>query len=166
MEQLPSMWRDELLHPKVVHFPIALLIFGTLLFITALIFSKNEKLSFLMPAARLAIFFGALGAWAAILSGNIADSLVARELCDPIVAKDHERFAYLVAYLFSGGILLDFFSKFFKLTSIKKFVPVIILLIYLGGTGLLLYVGHLGGKLVFQQGAAVYQPSEDCSEFE
>ena len=166
MEQLPSTWRDELLHPKVVHFPIALLIFGTALFIAALIFRKNEKLSFLMPASRLAIFIGAIGAWTAVLTGNIADSFVARELCDPIVAKDHERFAYLVAYLFSGGILLDFFTRFFKLASLKKFVPVIILLLYLVGTGVLLYVGHLGGKLVFQQGAAVYQPSEDCSEFE
>ena len=167
MENLPSMWREELLHTKVVHFPIALLLFGTLLFIAAVILNKNDKFSFLMPAARLTLFFGVLGSWASVITGNMADGIATRNLCDPLVVEEHETMAYLVSYIFTGGIVIDLLKKYFiEKIKFKKLFTFLILLIFLTGTGFMFYVGHLGGKLVYQQGAAVYQPSEDCSEFE
>lgn len=33
------------------------------------------------------------------------------------------------------------------------------------GSGILIYTGHLGATLVYQQAAGVHIPSEDCSEF-
>lgn len=33
------------------------------------------------------------------------------------------------------------------------------------GAAMVVHVGHLGGKLVYQQAAGVHVPSEDCEEF-
>jgi uncharacterized membrane protein len=166
MTELPSMWRVELLHPKVVHFPIALLAFGTLLFIAALWAGKRERFSFLLPAARLTLLAGVLGSWAAVITGRMADPIVVRDLCDPLVLESHERLAYLMSAMFTAGLALDFaFSRRGQSIYGLKILP-LTAAIYLAATGLLFYIGHLGGKLVYQQAAAVHQPAEDCREFE
>ena len=57
------------LHPKIVHFPIALLSAYALLEIIGIVF-KNE---FLSKTAHLFLFLGVLGALAAVLTGNQAE---------------------------------------------------------------------------------------------
>lgn len=158
------MWRVELIHPLVVHIPVALLLAGTLFWIAALMLHKRYP--FLRPSGRLLIFIGTLGAWAAVYTGLLADGQVARTLCDPTIAKEHERFAYTVGYLFSAFVVVDWLvAREYLAFLSRKYLRAGLAILLLAGCGFLGYVGHLGGKLVYQQSAAVYQPTEGCVEF-
>lgn len=159
------MWRVELIHPFVVHIPIALLIFGTIFWLCSLFL--HERYAFLRPSGRLMLLIGTVGAWAAVYTGVLADGAVARSLCDPTVAKEHERFAYTVGYLFSTFVIVDWlqakdYLKFIGGNVIRTGLAILLIT----GCGFLGYIGHLGAKLVYQQAAGVYQPTEQCVEFE
>ena len=116
MDQVPDFWRTEVWHPLSVHFPIALLIFGTLSYIIALMM-KGERWFFM---AKILLLFGVLGAWLAIYTGNMADGVVSRHICDPTVLKDHEISAYVLSILFSISVILLFVFDLNLLSFIKK----------------------------------------------
>lgn len=165
MQDPLSIWRVELLHSATVHIPIALLIFGTLLWISSLFLDK--RYSFLRPSARLTLFIGTVGAWIAIYTGILADGQVARTLCDPTVAEEHEHFAFIIGYFFSAFVIVDLlqmsnYLSFFSDNWLRGGLAVLLI----AGCGLIGYVGHSGAQLVYQQSAAVYQPTEGCVEFE
>jgi len=68
------------------------------------------------------------------------------------VLEHHSLFAYTTAYLFTAGILLDFANgHWFHRRLLYAFCP----LFFIASASLLIYVGYLGGTLVFEQGAAV-----------
>ena len=158
------MWREELWHPMVVHFPVALLLFGALLYAAQFALPLSLKAQTLF-SARVLLTAGTLGAWLAIWTGERADSVVGRTLCDPLVLEAHENYAYIMAWLFTVGVALDYGSMCFKKERLLFRLRIAFLLAFAVGAGLTGYIGHLGAKLVYQQAAAVYQPSEDCSEF-
>jgi uncharacterized membrane protein len=161
------MWRIELVHPLVVHFPIALLIFGTVAWIVGRFAGSDSKLAYLVPAGRTALLVGTVFAWIAIYTGVLANREVARTLCDPRVKHAHEDYAYLVSYLFSGALVVELSTIFLQLKAhLKRGILVLVGVALLTGCGLLGYTSHKGGQLVYQQGAAVYQPSDRCVEFE
>lgn len=167
MNEVPSIWRPELVHPMLVHFPLVLLLCGTLAWVVGQWVDESGRWSFLLPAARLMLFVGASSAWAAVYTGHIADAEVVRGLCDPRVVEAHEDYATGVSILFSAAILLDLATVFIAaLERWRKPIFVAVGLTFLAASALLGYVGHLGASLVYQQGAAVYQPSERCTEFE
>lgn len=161
MEQIPDFWRTEVWHPLSVHFPIALLIIATIFKLISLRFKRETWIL----GGTVLLVLGTIGAWLAVYTGNLADGIVSRQICDPTILKDHENAAYVVAWLFSAATLIDILSRtkihFFKSYLLK----IITVLVMLTGTGFLIYVGHLGATLVYQQGAGTYQPSPDCSEF-
>ena len=163
MNEIPEFWRPEIWHPMTVHAPLAFLIFASLLKMIAFL---KEKLFAFDRLGSLLLIIGVAGAWLAIYTGNIADGIVSRQICDPTVLKEHQNMAFLSALLFSLALLLDlipfiqFFSRF------KKHIQFLSVLIMLGGSGFLIYAGHLGATLVYQQAAGVYTPTEDCKEFE
>lgn len=165
MQEPLSMWRVELIHPFVVHIPIALLIIGSLFWMISL--WLHHRYDFLRPSARLLLFIGTIGAWIAVYTGTLADGQVARSLCDPTIAKEHERFAFTVGYLFSSFVIIDWLTvqNYVKFIS-KEYLRVGLVILLITGCGFLGYVSHLGGQLVYQQSAAVYQPTEGCVEFE
>jgi uncharacterized membrane protein len=166
MASLPSIWRVELWHPMVVHFPIALLLIGTVLRLLAMRRSRWQSLQFCLPAGRALLALGTVGAWVAIWTGSEAYYEVVRTLCDPTVADTHNNLAFWTAGLFTAGLVIDGARQWFTLpTKWSKPTLALLALIYLTGTTTLLYTGHLGAQLVYQQGAGVYQPSENCSEF-
>ncbi|MFP4204271.1 MAG: DUF2231 domain-containing protein [Opitutales bacterium] len=162
--QIPGMWREELWHPVVAHFPIALLLFGTLLYAARFLvpFSLKTQTVF---SARVLLIAGTLGAWLAIWTGERADSVVGRTLCDPLVLEAHENYAYWMAWLFTVAVALEYGSRLLKNGRALFLLRIAFALAFAVGAILTGYIGHLGAKLVYQQGAAVYQPSEDCSEF-
>lgn len=167
MPEVPNIWRVELLHPLVVHFPIALLWFGTLAWLAGHFPGDDSRWSFLLPAGRLAIALGTAGAWIAVYTGSLADAAVVRSLCDPTVVESHEQLAYLVAYLFSGALFLDLATSLVDtLRRWRRPISALIALTLLAGSITLAYVGHLGATLVYQQAAGVYHPSPQCTEFE
>lgn len=158
---MPEFLRTEVWHPLTVHFPIALLLVATLFkFLT--LFSKSKTWE---NAGSLLLYIGTIGAWLAIFTGDLADGIVARELCDPTVLKAHENFAWILAWLFSLSTLIDI-GRILKLIPLKtKIINILTFSIMVIGSGYLMYAGHLGAKLVYQQGAGVYHPTENCDEF-
>jgi len=161
MDQLPDFWRTEIFHPLSVHFPIALLALGTIFLIFGY-FSRKRNISF---SAKILLVSGTLAAWISVYTGSLADGIVSRQICDPTVLKDHENGAFAVAWLFTASsalILVDYFRAFRKA---QRALQIIIIALTLAGSGFLIYTGHLGAKLVYQQAAGVYKPSDDCSEF-
>ena len=163
------MWRKELVHPLFVHFPIALLIIGSILLIlvhSPLLIKAKSNLLF---SSRLLLIAGSLFSWITVYTGTLADSVVGRHVCDPTVLEEHESYGYYVAIIFSIASLLEISFNFINnkinyglLRSLKIFS----LLLAISGSVLLGYEAHLGGKLVYQQAAGVHQPSVDCKEFE
>lgn len=160
MNELPEFWRTEVYHPLSVHFPIALLLIASLFKAVGL---WSSKLTW-SHGGRILLALGVIGIWIAIYTGDLADGIVSRQLCDPTILKTHENYAYITAWLFSGALILDLivaFTEFLK----KKAIFLIIVLLMLTGSGFLTYVGHLGAELVYQQAAGVNVPSEDCAGF-
>jgi len=170
MESLPSMWRTELMHPLFVHFPVALLLFASIVLIIARLNLFPVYRKSIHRAGLFMLFPGVILAWISVYTGVQADSVVGREVCDPTVLEDHERFAFFTAYLFTGAAAVEGVRLFLGLKNwwnkIRRGLSLALVVVYLGGAAGIGYVGHLGARLVYQQAAAVHQPSEDCSEFE
>lgn len=162
------MWRAELWHPLVVHFPIALLLVGTGLRLLGMGHQRYASLHVAQSAGRLLLVLGTVGTWVAVYTGTIADAAVARTLCDPTVVEQHEQWAYAVAWLFTAGVVIDGLTAYaLSLPSLgRRSLQALLIVVLLAGSGALGYVGHLGATLVYQQGAAVYDPGPDCAAFE
>ncbi|SDR65703.1 DUF2231 domain-containing protein [Christiangramia echinicola] len=160
MDQLPDFWRTEVFHPLSVHFPIVLLLLATLFKFIALWSSKITW----DHGGRFLLILGVIGVWISIYTGNLADGIVSRQLCDPTVLKEHENFAYTTAWLFSIALILELLTRYIDLIK-TRIVSVVLVLLMFSGSVTLAYVGHLGAELVYQQAAGVNIPSEDCAEF-
>ncbi len=160
MDQLPDFWRTEIYHPLSVHFPIVLLLMATLFKLIGLWSSRITW----DQGGRLLLVLGVIGVWISIYTGNLADGIVSRQLCDPTVLKDHENFANTTAWIFTIALVIELLSRYIELIK-TRIVSVILVVLMLAGSGTLTYVGHLGAELVYQQAAGVNVPSEDCSEF-
>ena len=158
MNEAPEFWRVEVWHPLSVHFPIALLITATI-FKGVAYFNSREVWS---HGGSILLIAGVITSWIAIYTGDLADGTVSRTICDPTILKDHENGAYVLSWLFTAAALPDLVYTFklylFKKNEVKTTVIIILLI----GSGYLIYVGHLGATLVYQQGAGVYKPAEDC----
>ncbi|MCB7479861.1 hypothetical protein LGQ90_01180 [Gramella sp. ASW11-100T] len=113
---------------------------------------------------RLMLFLGVIGVWIAIYTGDLADGIVSRQLCDPTVLKEHENFAYTTAWIFTIALAIELLMRYIDILK-TRITSFILVLLMLAGTGTLMYVGHLGAELVYQQAAGVNIPSEDCTEF-
>jgi uncharacterized membrane protein len=159
------MWRRELWHPKVVHFAVALLLVGTLLYVVFLVCRKQKIAEKFLFAARVCLGIGLFSAVASLVTGDMADSVVARKLCDPLVVEEHCYFAHALTYVYAGGLAADILLAFTDRNRIRKWGRYVVLITLVVGAGLVSHVGHLGGKLVYQQAAGVHVPSEDCEEF-
>lgn len=164
MDQVPNFWRTEIWHPLSVHFPVALLSFATLFYAASLFLKERTAHTWYFMAAIL-LFIGVAGAWLSIYTGNLADGVVARTVCDPTVLKDHEISAYTSSIIFSVVALLFILKELAVLKKAKKALQFLILIGLLAGSGYLAYAGHLGATVVYQQGVGVFHPSEDCREF-
>jgi uncharacterized membrane protein len=163
MESLPAFFRAETYHPLTVHFPIVLLLLATVLQLLQP-WIKAQKLWLKLSAGIL--WAGTAAAWLAIYTGDQADGLVSRTLCDPTVLKAHENAAYVTGYLSLAGSLLLGLRLWNRWPALHRWAYALTVALLLTGSGYLTYVGHQGAKLVYQQAAGVYVPAEDCKEWE
>jgi uncharacterized membrane protein len=154
--------RPEVWHALSVHFPIALLPVATLTMLFSFFTTGAQKRPWRI-AATLLLFAGCLTAWIAIYTGNAADGVVARKLCDPTVLKDHEIAGQTTTYLFTAAWLLSmvFITNLMR-EPIRNFALYAAVLLMLLGVGYLTYAGHVGAMLVYEQGAGVKNHSVDC----
>ena len=158
--------RPEVWHALSVHFPIALLPVATITMLISFFLNEKNRRGWQIAAA-LILAAGAVMAWVAIYTGGIADGIVARKICDPTVLKDHEIAGQTMTYIFTGAVAFTmlFFSNLLK-SSLKKFALYAAFVLMVVGTGYLVYTGHVGASLVYEQGAGVKNHSVDCSEYE
>jgi uncharacterized membrane protein len=165
------MFSDDFMRPEVwhalsVHFPIALLPVATITILISFFMKGPAKRSW-QTAATLLLFAGCLMAWIAVYTGSEAEGLVARKICDPTVLKDHEisgermTWIFTASALFLIGSVTDALRGRFKTISLYLACALM-----LTGTGYLVYTGHVGATLVYEQGAGVKDHEVDCSEYE
>jgi uncharacterized membrane protein len=158
MGELPDFWRPEVYHPLSVHLPIGLLLVAT---VFKLISIRIESPVW-NKGGSILLVIGVIGAWVSVYTGDIADGIVSRQLCDPTVLKDHENASIAMAWLFTTAVVLEMVHGFLR----SRWLKLVVVVVMSVGSGFLAYTGHLGATLVYQQAAGVHVPSDDCGEFE
>jgi uncharacterized membrane protein len=159
-----TFWRTEVWHPLTVHFPVAILLLATIVKIVAVLLREQQQ-GFWQRAGAYLLYIGFLAAWVSVYTGSLAESIVARKLCDPTVLKDHEIAAFNLAYIFTGATVLELALRFQLLKFKPKLLQVIVVLLMLAGSGFLVYVGHTGASVVYNQAGGVNIPAADCAGF-
>ncbi len=153
--------RTELIHPLLVHFPIALLVTGVVMRCTAIWAGKKPIFAFLLPASWVILFFGVLLAWSAVITGEIAREIVGPTLKNVHILDEHEMHAHITAYGFTIGLFTDWIRAFFLIKlqkngwGIKRGIAIVTWFIYLFSLTNLILTGNYGATLVYEEGAAV-----------
>jgi len=131
------------LHPKVVHFPIALLLTYVLLELVGIVFRKE----FYLKAAHLLLFLGVIGAIFAVLTGNQAHT--AYEYWSESSSKlfdEHQTFANLTVWYFTG--LLAYRTYLVVKKKFSSFTKYFILALAFFGCYLVYQTAEYGGNLI------------------
>ncbi len=140
------------LHPAIVHFPPVLLISAAVLYVIGLI-RKNaqlETIGFFFHAA------GLLACIAAIFTGDYEADRIAQNTAIHEIVERHEFFVMLATYGF-GMLGIWAFLRQKSEIAIEK-IGFVVLFVAL--TGFLGFGAHLGGDMVFGEGAGVVPMQE------
>jgi uncharacterized membrane protein len=154
------------IHPVVVHFPIALFLTGFVLDAIGYLFQRET----LKRAGLILIVLGALGALAAMLTGQFAEESVEERLsgAGKRVLDTHEDLGKLTAYLLLAVAALRLILATSWLNR-WRWAAGAALAIYLiagiVGAGALTATGYYGGELVYRYGAGV-QLSQPAMELQ
>ena len=141
------------LHPALVHFPIVLLLLGTVAAVVAAVWRKHHLP--VLAAALLAM--GALGTWAAVASGESDGGLI--ENASPqlnSLVDAHETWAKrtltisILAAVAAGGAVLTA-----RWPGIARALAIVAALASVGAAFGVYQTGHRGGALVYRHGAGV-----------
>lgn len=139
------------LHPRLVHFPIALLATGSIIALVYLLGWRRMA----MPAVTwVMILLGWLSLFPAVLSGLIdrnsaPDDPAVLAALNPHIAAG---FGLLIVY---GLLLYERLRRPDVLDQSQR--RALLLVLFLFGLGLLLVEGWLGGRLVYDMGVGVRQ---------
>ena len=157
-----SFWRTEVWHPLTVHFPIALLVFSTLVFFISFVLPSEKRLQW-QKFSIVLLFAGTVGAWVALYTGDLADGVVARKICDPLLLKDHEIAAQTSTYLFTAACVIILLLNIPVINAFRKIIIVIVVAIMATGCVYLTIASHAGATLVYNQGAGVLNHPHNCN---
>ncbi len=135
------------LHPRFVHFPIALLLVGTAALAFGLWRGRERWLSY----GRISLLFGWLGVLAAMATGLIDQSRAPQTAAIAAVINQHITAG--IALLIVFGLALYWPLRDKKLFAGR--IPWPYLALLLAGVALVFLEGFLGGKLVYQLGVGV-----------
>ncbi len=137
------------LHPRFVHFPIALLLAGSVI---ALVYMLARQRPALATFAWISLALGWIALFPVVLTGLIDQDQASR---DPLVVATLNPhiaagFGLIVVY---GLVLLERLRSPDALDSPKRRVMLVLLLVL--GIGLIVFEGWLGGRLVYDLGIGV-----------
>lgn len=148
------MLRQELIHPMLSHFPIALLILAPFLQFIYLI-TKNEKAQFLK---MFCLYSGAIFYFISLFTGDDAMEIVKNNFCHLIEIYRHEETAQngLIVLIIALAIEVGSYFKFQKILSWVQLLVLATLVYVIAETS------HQGAMLVYKRGAAVEIYKADC----
>lgn len=137
-------------HPVVVHFPIALLLFGAAMAVVYAVVGR----AFWRGVTLLAFAVGTLGAWAAVQSGEtIHDAVEGTPIVEELVER-HEEFGEWALWLgVATSLLLLGIEVWNRRANRDAADPVAlrlaVLALALAAAALVARAGHLGGLMVW-----------------
>lgn len=147
--------RAELIHPLIVHFPLALLLTGSALRLAHFFLRRNRLGHIILFSSWVLLLLGIVCAWLAVVAGEIAEDIVRPSFCRPDILEEHKNLAYSGAILFSIAFVFDFGKKWIKLPRLVPLITIAVSILYLAGFTILILTGGFGANLVYDQGAAV-----------
>ena len=136
-----------LIHPKVVHFTIALFSLAVLLDVIGMI-TKNEKFHW---AALLNLIFAGAAAIVTVISGLLAESNVLHNDAAHEIMETHETLGFIVL----GSILLLLIWRIILKGNFPGKAVWLYLIIGIGGIGVMFVGADYGGEMVYTHGVAV-----------
>ena len=148
------------IHPKIVHFPVALLISAAFFGILALLIKSKRNL--FKEILTWNLLLGVLGAIAAIISGLREEETLVHNDAIHEIMETHE----LLGFIFSGIFLAILIWILVRKSRMKIVEFTIIVVMLIAAAGLLGYSAHLGGKMVYKEGAGVIPMKEILSHEE
>lgn len=169
MFTLPPIPPYEALHPIVVHFPIALLLTAWLPMLIAIIHKKHRNTW--LASTALLLIVGTIGAFAAVITGEAAEDVVATtsQTIENAI-HDHEETAELARNLFIAATII-FLASWATCTRLKeKKKPIFAIAAatltaasYAAASLALANAAHQGGVLVHQHAilAPITAPAGD-----
>ncbi len=153
----PPMQSWDSIHPLLVHFPIALLLFAPIFVVLSLIVRKYAR-PFAFSALVL-MLFGTLGTVAAVSSGKAGAELADRTAPVDAVIEQHENLAETTrsVFLITTGVYALIVLAPFVFKKLLNPIPSVVLngaflALYLFAAGCLVNTAHLGGVLVHKYG--------------
>ncbi|RUT79599.1 DUF2231 domain-containing protein [Ancylomarina longa] len=137
------------IHPRIVHFPLALFMIAALVGIIALLSPSRRNL--LKEILLWNLGFGLLGAVLAIITGYYEESVLVHNEAIHELMETHE----LLGIIFTSLFLVSFVWMLIRKSKMGKieFISIVLFLIF--SSGILAYSAHLGGKMVYENGAGV-----------
>lgn len=136
----------EPLHPAVVHFPIALTLVALLFELVAFF----PKLRTLAPAVPVLVLLAALGATAAVVSGDLAEEEAVVPAAARPLLQQHEALGEKV--MVGLWVLTALRFALWRLERFSSWVRVVLLVLLALAAGAVSWNGKLGGELVFRHG--------------
>jgi uncharacterized membrane protein len=143
------------LHPRIVHFPIALFIIYFVFEISGIMSKKD----FLNKAAYIILILGIITALIAVMTGNQAQNAAKLILNGKIseiseAIEKHEEYATITLWYFTALFVLRTYLLIRKKFNINwKYVFIGLGLI---GCYLIYITGYYGGELVFNYGIGIH----------
>lgn len=151
------------LHPAIVHFPITLILMGTVAAVAAVVFPRAALAGF----SAVILAFGAAGAIAATWSGDVDEEKAEHAgVAANQVFEEHEEWGERARNAAILGALAAGVAAF----SLKRFpgfsrgAAALTAAISLGASWCVLEAGHYGGQLVYQHGVGVSLGRHPASE--
>jgi uncharacterized membrane protein len=142
------------LHPKVVHFPIALLVTYSFLEILGILTKKD----IISRTAYILLLLGVAGAVTAVLTGNQADEVAKVWLSKfkfntTDLISLHETYATSSLFIFTGILALRTYVLIKKKFETKiKYLFIFLAII---GFYFIMQTGLIGGELVYKRGVGI-----------
>lgn len=153
MLSIPAIPSWDMLHPAIVHFPIALLLVAPIFVLIGIVRKGERGRPFLM-AALILMSLGTLSTFVAASTGDAAKESSAQIARSEAAVEQHEELAETAEIAFSA--LTITFAAILFLPGVLRWtptwpvtvvLPLVFLLLYAGGVVLLVNTAHRGGML-------------------
>lgn len=135
------------IHPLIVHFPVALLICAAFVYLFALVTRKDQY--WLTGLALHAV--GVAGAALAVVTGNAEERNLFPHQDLYEMVELHEKLGLWLAYGFGMMAVWSFLRRDSKIIWEK----IAFCIIFISLSAALAFTAHLGGRMVYEEGAGV-----------